>query len=88
MNPNKIDVIGVGVDGRAGLSAAAREAILNADQLWGTERFLREWGDFGGTSVLFENPLKAQLRRLADRGNARIAILASGDLGFLSTRNN
>lgn len=82
MNPNKIDVIGVGVDGRAGLSAAAREAILNADQLWGTERFLREWDDFGGTSVPFENPLKAQLRRLADRGNARIAILASGDPGF------
>ena len=82
MNRNKIDVIGVGVDGRAGLSAAAREAILNADQLWGTERFLREWGDFSGTRVPFESPLKAQLRRLADRGEARIAILSSGDPGF------
>lgn len=82
MNRNKINVVGVGVDGRAGLSAASQEAILSADQLWGTERFLREWRDFPGTSVPFESPLKPQLRRLADRGSARITILASGDPGF------
>lgn len=82
MTPEKIVVIGSGMSGRSGLSASSLQAIRDADELWGAERFLSEFDDIPAKKVRFRSPLRPQLESLRARGSKRIVVLASGDPGF------
>ncbi|MEA4813043.1 MAG: precorrin-6y C5,15-methyltransferase (decarboxylating) subunit CbiE [Anaerolineaceae bacterium] len=83
MHKTSVYLIGMGVEGRNGLSAAQQKTILEQDELWGTERFLAQWPDFGGKTVCFGPGLREQVKRIQDRKpDTRVAILSSGDPNF------
>ena len=75
-------VIGVGGDGRVGLSSALQERIATADELWGSTRLLAEWDDVATTRVRIGANIAQQVATLTERGDRQIVVLASGDPGF------
>ena len=82
-------IIGVGVDGPAGLSQAAREIIERANELWGSERLLAMWPAARQKIVLLGKDLAVALQALAHRLPGRqVVILASGDPGFYGVAAN
>ena len=73
-------VVGVGGDGRAGLSPRALEAIDGACALAGGERHLAAFPEFGGERIPLGKGIDGALARLAVAADAgRCCLLASGD---------
>ena len=76
-------IIGVGAEGRDGLSQASLDIIELADELWGSRRLLAMWPDFKGKTVTLGKNLNDKIQNLVTRPpGQQIVILASGDPGF------
>ncbi|MCC8482702.1 precorrin-6y C5,15-methyltransferase (decarboxylating) subunit CbiE [Streptomyces globisporus] len=82
--PYPVAVVGIGADGWAGLSGTAREALRGAEVLIGGARQLDLLPpECGGARVAWPSPLRPAVPRLlAEHGERRIAVLASGDPMF------
>ncbi|MBV8505639.1 MAG: precorrin-6y C5,15-methyltransferase (decarboxylating) subunit CbiE [Alphaproteobacteria bacterium] len=72
-------VIGIGEDGIAGLSPAARTLIETAEVLVGGARHFGMVPDYGAERIHWERPFTATIDAIEDRRGARVAVLASGD---------
>ncbi|MER7748044.1 precorrin-6y C5,15-methyltransferase (decarboxylating) subunit CbiE [Streptomyces bacillaris] len=79
-----VSVVGIGADGWAGLSAGARGALREAEVLIGGARQLDLLPpECAGARVAWPSPLRPAVPRLlAEHGERRIAVLASGDPMF------
>jgi precorrin-6Y C5,15-methyltransferase (decarboxylating) len=72
-------VIGIGEDGLAGLSAAARTLVETAETLVGGTRHLA-MVPLGNTErLLWQRPLGDTITAIAARRGSRVTVLASGD---------
>ncbi|MGW1517791.1 precorrin-6y C5,15-methyltransferase (decarboxylating) subunit CbiE [Streptomyces sp. NPDC002287] len=83
--PIAVAVVGLGADGWAGLTAAAREALAGAEVLIGGPRQLDllPAGECPGLRVAWPSPLRPAVPKLtAEHAGRRIAVLASGDPMF------
>ena len=73
-------VIGIGEDGVAGLSAAARTLIETAEMLVGGRRHLDMVPSEGSAErLVWERPLARTIDTIAANRGRRVAVLASGD---------
>jgi precorrin-6Y C5,15-methyltransferase (decarboxylating) len=73
-------VLGIGADGRSGLSAEALDHIARAAVLAGGKRHLRLFPDWQGERIVIEGDLAAVVSRLREAaGRQRTVVLASGD---------
>jgi precorrin-6Y C5,15-methyltransferase (decarboxylating) len=72
-------VIGIGEDGIAGLSPAARTLIETAEALVGSARHLGMVPDSGAERIRWERPLAATIDAIEAKRGARVAVLATGD---------
>jgi precorrin-6Y C5,15-methyltransferase (decarboxylating) len=91
MNP-WLAVIGVGEEGWAGLSGAARALIESATLVVGGERHLSLVPQGAGERLAWTSPLADTVAEIARRQGQRVAVLASGDplcygVGALLARN-
>ncbi|MEU6890947.1 precorrin-6y C5,15-methyltransferase (decarboxylating) subunit CbiE [Streptomyces sp. NPDC046557] len=83
--PTPVTVVGLGADGWAGLTAAARSALATAEVLIGGPRQLDllPAGDCPGERVAWPSPLRPAVPKLmAEHSGRRVAVLASGDPMF------
>ncbi|WP_330261505.1 precorrin-6y C5,15-methyltransferase (decarboxylating) subunit CbiE [Streptomyces sp. NBC_00539] len=83
--PRPVTVVGLGADGWAGLTAAARSALATAEVLIGGPRQLDllPAGECPGERVAWPSPLRPAVPKLmAEHAGRRIAVLASGDPMF------
>jgi precorrin-6Y C5,15-methyltransferase (decarboxylating) len=77
-----LTVIGIGADGFAGLSPAARDAVVEAEVLIGSARQL-DLVPPGATKVPWPSPMASAIPGLlAAHRDRRVAVLASGDPMF------
>ena len=74
-----LSIVGLGEDGIDGLSAAAREAIEQADLLAGGARHLKLAAGFGKPVLPWEVPFEASIPKLLAARGRRVTVLASGD---------
>jgi precorrin-6B C5,15-methyltransferase / cobalt-precorrin-6B C5,C15-methyltransferase len=72
-------VIGIGEDGVAGLSAAARALVEGAELLVGGERHLALVPESKAERLAWRQPLTDTIPLIAARRGARVVVLASGD---------
>ena len=72
-------VVGIGEDGIAGLTPAARALIETAEVLVGGARHLGMVPDRGAERILWERPLSLTIDAIAARRGGRVTVLASGD---------
>ena len=72
-------VVGIGEDGTAGLSPAARALIETAEVLVGGARHLAMVPQCGFERLVWERPLRATLDAIEARRGRRVTVLASGD---------
>jgi precorrin-6B C5,15-methyltransferase / cobalt-precorrin-6B C5,C15-methyltransferase len=72
-------VIGIGADGFAGLSPAARALIDNAETLVGGARHLAMVPPGAGERLQWQTPLQRTVDAIAERRRRRVAVLATGD---------
>ena len=79
---NKILVVGVGANGPGGLPVALQHRIAAADQLWGGKRLLALWPDHPAEKIVIGADIAERIESLAQRGDRRVVLLASGDPGF------
>lgn len=80
MTIEPVTIIGIGLEGAAGLSEELRELIAQADELWGGERLLDAWPSPGTHKVALGGDLMETLQNLKERPPERkVVILASGD---------
>ncbi|MFC4492908.1 precorrin-6y C5,15-methyltransferase (decarboxylating) subunit CbiE [Streptomyces ovatisporus] len=79
-----VTVVGIGADGWPGLAAAARESLREAQVLIGGERQLALLPpECTGKRVAWPSPLRPAVPRLlAEYGDRRVCVLASGDPMF------
>ncbi|MFJ6792691.1 precorrin-6y C5,15-methyltransferase (decarboxylating) subunit CbiE [Streptomyces sp. NPDC091268] len=83
--PVPVTVVGLGADGWAGLTVAARAALAGAEVLIGGPRQLDllPYGECAGERVAWPSPLRPAVPKLAaEHAGRRIAVLASGDPMF------
>jgi precorrin-6Y C5,15-methyltransferase (decarboxylating) len=78
----RVQVIGVGGEGRNSLPLSVLERIEGADELWGSERLLAHWPEFTGTKVVVDAHIATRAAELEKREARRIVVVASGDPGF------
>jgi precorrin-6B C5,15-methyltransferase / cobalt-precorrin-6B C5,C15-methyltransferase len=74
-----LTIVGIGEDGVAGLSPAARRALENAEVLVGGERHLKMVAGDRAERLAWRSPLAATLDDIAARRGRRVVVLASGD---------
>jgi precorrin-6B C5,15-methyltransferase / cobalt-precorrin-6B C5,C15-methyltransferase len=74
-----LSVIGIGDDGLAGLSPAARTLIETAQTLVGGTRHLAMVPGGGAERLLWRQPLAETVADIEARRGARVVVLASGD---------
>ena len=91
MNP-WLAVVGIGEDGLAGLSPAARALVAEAQVLAGGARHLAMVPAGAAERLAWQRPLTASLPDIAARRGRRVVVLASGDplcygIGALLTRH-
>ncbi len=73
-------VIGIGQDGPAGLSAASRASLAQAEVLAGGHRHLAFFPEFTGRRIVIEGDIPAMIAQLREcYPRARTVVLASGD---------
>lgn len=75
----RIVVVGVGADGWEGLTTEAREAILAADEVFGSSRQLELLPDKAPPRHAWPSPLGAAMDELVARPEGTVCVLASGD---------
>jgi precorrin-6Y C5,15-methyltransferase (decarboxylating) len=74
-----LSVIGIGEDGAAGLSNAARALIQSAELLVGGERHLALAGESKAERLVWRQPLADTLALIEARRGQPVVVLASGD---------
>lgn len=79
MSELRLDVVGIGEDGLAGLSESARQLVLAAEVLVGGQRHLELVPETGALRIPWRSPLAVTLDEIAARAGRRIVVLASGD---------
>ena len=72
-------VIGIGDDGPASLSPAARALLAAGEVVVGGARHLAMVPDHPGERIPWQSPLEATIDELAARRGQRVVVLASGD---------
>jgi precorrin-6B C5,15-methyltransferase / cobalt-precorrin-6B C5,C15-methyltransferase len=72
-------VVGIGEDGVAGLSGAARTLIDIAEVLVGGARHLAMAPKTGAERIVWDSPLADTIDKIAARRGQRVTVLASGD---------
>ena len=72
-------VIGIGADGLAGLTAAARGLIEGAELLVGGERHLAQIPPGRAERLRWRSPLVDSMGEIAEHRGQRVVVLASGD---------
>ncbi|HEV2241952.1 MAG TPA: precorrin-6y C5,15-methyltransferase (decarboxylating) subunit CbiE, partial [Streptosporangiaceae bacterium] len=77
-SPDQVTVVGIGADGWAGLTDAARDALRAAAVIAGSSRQLALLPDLGARRVPLPSPLLEHLDELV-RDNPGLCLLASGD---------
>lgn len=79
-SPRPVTLVGMGDDGRAGLSPRAAEAVARARVLAGGERHLAAFPDSSAERIVLGKGLDAALARLAALAeDGAVCVLASGD---------
>lgn len=81
----KIYVIGVGDDGRAGLSSNAVERVANAECVVGAPATLAAFADLQADKIEVGSDLNAVVEQLKANPNRKTVVLASGDPLFYGT---
>lgn len=77
---SRIHIIGIGSDGLAGLTARAREILLSADLVLGSDQSLEMLGEIKGERHAVGSDLSTTVRLLeSNLGKKRMAVAASGD---------
>ncbi len=79
MSGRWLSIIGIGEDGRAGLSPAANALIDTAELVVGGKRHLDLVGDTPGEKLEWLKPLEATATTILARMGTPVAVLASGD---------
>jgi precorrin-6B C5,15-methyltransferase / cobalt-precorrin-6B C5,C15-methyltransferase len=79
MNGRWLSIIGIGEDGRAGLSAAANGLLDTAELIVGGRRHLDLVGQTRGEKVEWQKPLEATATTILARRGTPVAVLVSGD---------
>jgi precorrin-6B C5,15-methyltransferase / cobalt-precorrin-6B C5,C15-methyltransferase len=79
MSVRWLSIIGIGEDGRAGLSAAALGLIDGASLVIGGRRHLDLVGAVAGEKREWSKPLEATAETIAARRGSPVAVLVSGD---------
>ncbi|MFK8250485.1 precorrin-6y C5,15-methyltransferase (decarboxylating) subunit CbiE [Ancylobacter terrae] len=75
-----LTIVGIGEDGAAGLSPAAREAVAAASIVFGGRRHLDRAGDLlRGDARAWPSPFEAGVREVLARRGSPVCVLASGD---------
>jgi hypothetical protein len=74
-----LSVVGIGEDGLAGLSAAARTLVDTAEVLIGGERHLALVPADGRERLVWPSPLTALVEEIMRRRGRPLCVLASGD---------
>lgn len=74
-----LTLVGLGEDGRAGLSRAAVEAIDRAEFVVGGARHLALAGPFDCETMVWPSPLDEAIPKIIARRGSRVVVLASGD---------
>jgi precorrin-6Y C5,15-methyltransferase (decarboxylating) len=74
-----LSVVGIGEDGLAGLSAAARTLVDTAEVLIGSERHLALVPADGRERLVWPSPLTALVEEIMRRRGRPLCVLASGD---------
>jgi precorrin-6Y C5,15-methyltransferase (decarboxylating) len=74
-----ISVVGIGADGWAGLSEAARSAVLDAETIVGSERQLGLIPDCPAARRSWPSPIGPLLDELVSSDDQAVCVLASGD---------
>ncbi len=77
-----IRIVGIGIDGRDGLSKRALSAIEGADVLIGGRRHLEIFDDFEGERIPIGSDLEGLARAIEERLDLSIVVLATGDPCF------
>ena len=79
MSGRWLSIVGIGEDGRAGLSASAIALVEAADLVIGGQRHLDLFGPTRGEQRVWPVPLDAAIPDILARRGTPVAILASGD---------
>jgi precorrin-6B C5,15-methyltransferase / cobalt-precorrin-6B C5,C15-methyltransferase len=79
MSARWLSIVGIGEDGRAGLSAAAIALVENAGLVIGGRRHLDLFGPTRGEQRIWPVPLDAAIPGILARRGSPVAVLASGD---------
>jgi precorrin-6Y C5,15-methyltransferase (decarboxylating) len=77
-----LSIVGLGEDGLIGLSAAALQAISQAECIFGGARHLALIGETRGERIAWPSPLQNAFPTILARRGRRVAILATGDPFF------
>ena len=79
MSGRWLSIVGIGEDGRAGLSASAIALVEAADLVIGGQRHLDLFGPTRGEQRVWPVPLDAAIPDILARRGTPVAVLASGD---------
>ncbi len=79
MSANKIHIIGMGDDGLAGVTSAARQLVEQAQLIIGAEATLSKLPPLKSERLVVGNNLEEAIERISRAGDKRIVVLASGD---------
>lgn len=79
-----ITIVGCGPGGAGYLTGAARDAVAGADCLIGSARLLSLFPDTGKEKINVGADVQRALDAIEQRGNAKVAVLVSGDPGLCS----
>ncbi len=74
-----LTIIGIGADGRAGLSPAALSALSEAEFVVGGRRHLDLAGPIGGETLVWPRPIEEGFPQITARRGRNVVVLASGD---------
>ncbi len=74
-----LTLVGIGEDGRAGLSPAARAALAQAALVVGGRRHLALAGPLAAETLAWASPMEATYPAILARRGTPVAVLASGD---------
>lgn len=77
-----IFIIGIGINGKDGLSNRVLKIIKDSDILFGGERHLGYFPDFKGERFIVKSNLKDVVSHIKQNKSKKITVLASGDPGF------
>lgn len=74
-----LHIVGIGEDGLAGLTPAARAVVESAEVLVGGERHHELAADIGAERLSWPSPFDALIETLVELRGKRVVVLASGD---------